>query len=79
MITGDKEYDVYVLVRHTPFWGWFLWWLQPTYEIVLGQSFATAEDAAMQAQLKTNSAGGTAIGIAASALVCCEESRAIVG
>ncbi len=79
MIIGEKEYDVYVLVEHRGFWRWIFWWWPRSYEIVLGTSFATAEEAAKSAQLKTNAAGGRAIGIAADAIVCCREQHNIVG
>jgi hypothetical protein len=77
-ITGEKEYDVYVLIEHRSFWAWIFWWLTPTYEIVLGQDFASAEDAKNQAQFRTNASGGRAIGIAADALVCCRETQLLV-
>ncbi|QUD88530.1 hypothetical protein [Phenylobacterium montanum] len=79
MVTGSKEYDVYVLIRHRSFWHWIFWWLKPSYEIVLGQDFASAESAARSAQLKVNAAGGHAIGIAADALVCCKEQQPVIG
>jgi hypothetical protein len=79
MITGEKEYDVYVLVEHKRFWHWIFWWTVPTYEIVLGTAFDTAEVAARSAQIKTNAARGRAIGIAADAIVCCREKHLVVG
>lgn len=50
----------------------WLWWLiwRPKYEIVSAQSFTSAENAARSAQIKTNAAGGEAIGIAADAICC---------
>jgi len=78
MITGSKEYDVYVLKEHHGFWNWIFWWLKPSYEIVVGQSFASAEEAAKSAQLKTNASRGRVIGIAADAIVCCSEKNYIV-
>jgi hypothetical protein len=78
MITGSKEYDVYVLKEHSGFWRWIFWWMKPSYEIVVGQSFATAEEAAKSAQIKTNASGGRVIGIAADAMVCCFEENIII-
>ena len=71
-MNGSKEYDVFVLVRHRAWW----WPWRVTYTIVLGQSFATAADAAAAAQLRVNAGGGRAIGIAADALVCCSQTDA---
>ncbi len=79
MITGSVEYDVYVLMRHKSFWQWIFPWLRPSYQIVLGQDFASAHNAAKQAELKTNATPGRAIGIAADALVCCEDKHHVVG
>ncbi len=78
MIVGEKEY-VYVLIEHRGFWYWIFWWIRRRYQIVVGTSFATAEEAARSAELKPNAAGGRAIGIAADAIVCCREEKAIVG
>jgi hypothetical protein len=79
VITGEKEYDVYVLIERSGFWQSIFWWWPRTYEIVLGTSFATAEEAARSAQIKANAANGRAIGIAADAIVCCREQANIVG
>jgi hypothetical protein len=79
MITGEMEFDVYVLIQHRSLWQWFLWWSTPSYQILVGQSFASAEAAAKSAELKINSSGGRAIGIAADALICCREKQNIVG
>ena len=77
MITGQVEYDVYVLMQQRSFWRWLFWWRSHSYEIILGQSFASAEEAARSAQLKLNAAGGKAIGISADAMVCCGRSPVI--
>ena len=79
MITGEKEYDVYVLIRHRSFWASIFWWLRPSYQIVVGRDFAAADAAAASAALQTNAAGGRAIGIAADAIVCCREEIPVVG
>ena len=42
-----------------------------TYEIVVGSSFASAEEAAKSAQIKVNASTGEVIGIAADAMCCC--------
>jgi hypothetical protein len=55
------------------FFRWLFWRPRFSYEIVVGTSHASAEEAARSAQLKTNAAGGEAIGIAADAL-CCADS-----
>jgi len=73
MPNGQKEYDVYILIRHDSVWRWIFWWLRPTYEVVLGTAADTAENAAKSAQIKANAAGDKAIGIAADALICCEQ------
>ena len=49
---------------------WLFWRPRYTYEIVVGTSFASAHEAAKSAELKTNSAGGEAISIAADAMCC---------
>src|SRR5438876_1097542 len=56
------------------FFRWLFWRPRYTYEIVVGKSFASADEAARSAQLKTNAAGGEAIGIAADALCCADKA-----
>ncbi len=79
MITGSKEYDVYVLKEYRGFWRWIFFWMKPIYSIVSVHSFASADEAAKNAELRTNSTPGRAIGIAADALVCCKEEALRVG
>jgi|GEM_PF-6922389 len=79
MIIADKEYDVYILIRHRRWWHWFFWWIKPGYQIVLGTSFESAEKAASAAEIRANAAGGFAIGIAADAIVCCREQHGTLG
>jgi hypothetical protein len=78
MINGEKEYDVYVLIEQKGFWHWIFWWTNRSYQIVVGTSFASAEEAARSAEFKTNAAAGRAIGIAADAIVCCREEQDLV-
>ena len=79
MVTGSKEYDVYVLKEYRGFWRWFFFWMKPSYQIITAHSFASAEEAARNAQIQTNNAPGRAIGIAADALVCCDKTYERVG
>jgi len=62
---GSKEYDVYVLVQQGKGG-------KKKYEIVVGRSFASAQEAARSAQVQVNKSKGKAIGIAADAIVCCK-------
>jgi len=77
MITGEVEYDVYVLIKHRKWWHPFFWWIKPVYKIEVGTSFASAEEAARSAEIKANGAGGFAVDIAADAIVCCRERQLI--
>jgi hypothetical protein len=52
------------------FWRWVFWRPQFSYQIVVGTSHASADEAAKNAELKTNNSGGEAIGIAADAMCC---------
>jgi len=73
---GPKEYDVYVLIEHERHVIWPFSLLRPkrrSYEIVMGSSASSAGEAAKQAEISTNAAGGRAIGIAADAITCCIE------
>jgi len=75
-IFGPKEYDVYVLIEHEDHVIWPFSLLRPkrrSYQIVLGGSRNSAGEAAKQAEVRTNAAGGRAIGIAADAITCCIE------
>jgi hypothetical protein len=54
------------------FW-WFrklFWWPQWKYEMVVGTSFASAEEAMRNAMLAAQKAGGDPISIAADAMCC---------
>ena len=55
------------------FFRWLFWRPRYRYQIVVGKSFASADEAAASAQLKTNAAGGEAIAIAADALCCADK------
>jgi hypothetical protein len=55
------------------FFSWLFWRPRFRYEIVVGTSHASAEEAASSAQLKANAAGGEVIGIAADAMCCAAE------
>jgi hypothetical protein len=67
---GSKEYDVYVLVQRGKGG-------KKKYEIVVGKSFASAQEAARSAQVQVNKGKGKAIGIAADAIVCCKNPMTV--
>jgi hypothetical protein len=56
------------------FFRWLFWRPRYRYEIVVGTSHASAEEASRSAQLKTNASGGEAISIAADALCCADKA-----
>jgi hypothetical protein len=77
---GDREYVVYGLIRHRTLWQWLFRWLPPTYELRLGRSAVTADEAMANAQVRINAPPrGHVIGIAAHALACCSEKHYRVG
>lgn len=49
---------------------WLFWQPRYRYRIVVGHSFASADEAARSAELQTNNLGGEAIAIAADGLCC---------
>jgi hypothetical protein len=59
---------------------WFLrklfWWPRWTYDIVVGSSHASAEEAERNALIQAGKAGGEIVGIAASAMCCSGEASA---
>ena len=48
----------------------FIFW-RPSYDVALGTSFISAEEALASAKVKATAMGGDVIGIAADALCCC--------
>jgi hypothetical protein len=70
-IGGAQEYDVYVLTRQKKGGTRFSGGRNLHIKFVVGSSFASAEEEAKAAELKTNALGSKAIGIAADAIVYC--------
>jgi hypothetical protein len=53
---------------------WLFWRPRYTYQIVVGKSHASADEAAKNAELQINNSGGEAIGIAADGM-CCQAEK----
>ena len=51
-------------------WRFVFWWPRYTYNIVVGTSHASAEEAERSALINAQRAGGEIVGIAASAMCC---------
>ena len=80
MVTGSKEYDVYVIVEERSLFYWFSPFLPRPYRILLGKSFASADEARANAELQVNAPPvGKVIGIAADAIVCCKDEHFTTG
>jgi hypothetical protein len=57
-------------------WRTIFWWPGFTYDIVVGTSHASAEEAERSALINAQRAGGEIVGIAASAMCCAGEQGA---
>jgi hypothetical protein len=51
-------------------WQWVFWWPRYSYQIVVGRSFVSAEEAERNALVQAQGTGWEIIGIAASAMCC---------
>ena len=55
------------------------WWPRYTYEIAVGKSHASAEEAEKNALIQAGRIGGEIVGIAASAMCCAKDEQAAGG